>query len=172
MEPIISKALQEKDQEDEAETAQRNIRRKRLIISNIPDEIEKAEDSDFVVTFAKELDIEIKKDIIKKTFRIKRKNYPNKPMLTVEFHKVSDKLKFLDPSVFAKIKSFESGHNYHKYYVSHDRTIKQRENHNRLLAQAAVKNAELQSTGNPNNMIYIVCNEVLAQVKKRLPPDQ
>ena len=143
------------------------------MISNIPDGQEEADDLDFVEDFAKELDVDIQKDNIRKTFRVKRRNQPNKPMLFVEFYRESDKLKLLDYPVFEKMKTtFVAGHRYHKYFVSHDRTIKQREPHQNLVAQADAKNAELQSTGNPTKIIYIVRNEAVTPVKKRDPPGQ
>ena len=94
-------------------------------------------------------------------------------MLFVEFYSERDKLKLFDHPVFEKIKTtFVANHRYHKYFVSHDRTAKQREHHKKLKAQAEAKNEELQLTGNPRNLFYIVRNAEVTPVKKRPPPGQ
>ena len=160
----IENALKEYDLSNQQEAFQQKIRRKRVLISNIPESA--ANDKQFVIDFAKELDIEIRHNDIRHCFRIKRKAPPNHPMLIVEFYQERIKYELLDRKTNEKLLGFDSSQEYHKYYIADDKTQKQREINKALSVEAETKNRVLRAQGNADDA-WVVRNYGLFFKKKR-----
>ena len=92
----MTKRLKDLELEMKAENYQRHIRRKRIIISNIPTDVQN--DKDFVIEFANAVGVAIEETDIRTTFRIKRKDPPHLPMLCIDFNHEDTKYKFLNNS--------------------------------------------------------------------------
>ena len=152
-----------------AENFQRNLRQKRILISNIPNGTE--DDKALVIELASELGFVIAVKDIKTTFRLKRLKAPYSEMLNVEFYDEVTKLKFLDKDIKDKLSQLPASHRFHKYAIWQDRTKMEREDFRALSAEAEKKNNELARDGVTDKM-FIVRAYRVTLIKKRTTPDE
>ena len=151
-----------------AENFERNLRQKKILISNIPDGT--TDDKLFVVQLAAALGLDVKTSDIKTTYRLKRLKAPHNEMLNAEFYEDSIKQRFLEKDAREKLSNLDSSNTYHKYSIWQDRTKMERDDHKALSAEAEKKNTDLIRRGVTDQM-YIVRSYRLAPIKKKNPDE-
>ena len=151
-----------------AENFERNLRQKKILISNIP--VGTTDDKLFVVQLAAALGLDVKTSDIKTTYRLKRLKAPHNEMLNAEFYEDSIKQRFLEKDAREKLSNLDSSNTYHKYSIWQDRTKMERDDHKALSAEAEKKNVNLIRSGVTDKM-YIVRSYRLALIKKKTPDE-
>ena len=167
VESIVIKVNKDKDLEDRAEHEQREIRRNRIVISNVPTGSPKTEDTNFVVQLGSFLSIAIQPDDIRYSYRAPRNSDPTDPLLIVCFKDLIHKYNFLDQKVTTKLKEIPVGALYHGYRINPDRTFKERDVYKKLRAEASRENGNLPPD---SNEVFVVRNYKVTKITKKSDP--
>ena len=147
-----------------AETHERELRRKKVIISDIPTNVTTEHDKKYVVEFAEMIGVNILESDIKQTYRVKRQNDANRPFLNIEFYEEVNKHKLIAREAINALKGLPSSHKFHGYSVYPDRTQTERDDFRRLWEEKERKNSTLQANG-VTNIKFIVSGLKVKQIK-------
>ena len=152
-----------------ADLQDRHFRRKRILISKIPDNLESDRNEDFVKDLAATIKIDISDVSFTKIFRINRRDVersdgstiPGKPFMLVELENEEHVQRFLNKSVWDELSKLPDQHIYKGTNINKDRTHKEREEYAKLKETRDKKNAELRSNNITNKQFKIKKSKVV-----------